>query len=419
MRILILSDFAPPTSPGGASRVAFTQAKALQTLGHEVLLLTTRQDKSLFEQDIVEGVQVRRLRIDYPQRWRAYLSLWNPRINSAIEAVLDAFQPDLVHAHNVHTYLTYHSFALVKQRDIRLVLTCHDMMPVAYGKVDEFIDPSCLLILSEFDYQVDTWAQLRKHRLRYFPLRNAIIGSTIKEYVDLLVTPSQALMDALQANKISAAKMVVVPNGIDHRAFDVSDEHIKAFLEKQGLHGRKILLFPGRINVAKGANQVLKALPQITEVVPEALLVILSKPGGYGEQMTFFAEKVGLRQYTYFAGWLNGEELAASFRAANICLVPSIYLDPFPTVNLEALSVGTPVVGTCFGGTPEAVDDGETGFIVNPHNVSALAEACVTLLTNAQRRSEMSQVAVQRARARFDWLTQTQKLVDLYEQITI
>lgn len=417
MRILILSDSAPPYSPGGAGRIAYTQAQAFREMGHDVLLLTTRQQQDIPQIDHLDGVDLHRIHVNYPERWRAYLSLYNPAVLSEITEVLDLFRPKIVHAHNVHTYLTYHSFAMIKQRNIPLVLTCHDVMPVAYGKLNHFIDPSDENIPGTFDYRINSLEQAKRQRLRYFPLRNMFTLRAIRKHVNVLLTPSQALMDALISNGVSAQRMDVLPNGINHADFDVAQADIKAFIDSQNLQGRKIILFPGRINQAKGANQLLKALPLIADRVPDAMLLILAKPGGYGEHMTVFAESAGLRQYTQFAGWLSGKQLAASFHAATVCAVPSVYLDPFPTVNLEAQSVGTPVVGTCFGGTPEAIKDGETGYIVNPYHVSLLAERCIQLLTDDVLQQQMSQAAKEHARSRFDWLKQGQKIVEIYEQL--
>jgi len=417
MKILIMADYAPPNNPGGAGRVAHQQAVALKTLGHDVTILSTRQKAEDAADIEVDGIQIHRLLINYPERWRAYLSLYNPSVNATVKQSLGEFRPDVVHAHNIHNFLTYHSFAMVKKRGIPLLLTCHDVMPVDYGKFDRFIDAADISTLAEVDYRISHREQIRKYRLRYFPLRNAIIRRQIRKYVDVLVTPSSALMDMLVVNGISAGQLAVLHNGVDTAFFESIADEQYALLDRLDLHDRKIILFPGRINRAKGADQLLKALPVIVEQVPEAILLILSKPGGYGEKLAVFAESGGLRQYTRFAGWHSGRELAASFAMSDVVVVPSVYLDPFPTVNLEAQAAGTPVVGTCFGGTPEAVEHGKTGLIVNPYDIEALASSIIRLLTDDVLRSEMGANAKKRMQAEFDWLRQAQKLVELYTKV--
>jgi len=151
--------------------------------------------------------------------------------------------------------------------------------------------------------------------------------------------------------------------------------------------------------------------------VPDALLLILSPPGGYGEAMLSVAETRGIRQYIRFAGWLSGNDLGHAFGAADVLVTPSIYFDNFPTVNLEAMAAGTPVIATCFGGSRESVLDGRMGFIVNPYDVEMLSARLIYILTDDALRARMGQQAYERVRANYDWLVQARKLVDLYQDL--
>jgi glycosyltransferase involved in cell wall biosynthesis len=418
VRILVLTDHFPPDSPGGAGQVALIQCRALQRLGHDVQVLSARQDESAPADIQVEGVPVHRLKIAYPPRWRAYLSLYNPAAARAVSAFLDRVRPDIVHAHNVHTYLTYHSLALVRRRSLPVVLTTHDVMSAAYQKFDSFIDPTWQHVPTEFDYRVTPRSQIRKQRFRYFPLRNAIIRRMIGRHVNAIISPSRALIDFLQANRVYAPQMIVVHNGIDPALFESSRAEQAAFRADQGLEGRRIILFAGRINRAKGGEQILKALPRIVDRVPDAVLLVLAQPGGYGEAMLSQAKLLGVREHIHFAGWLGGRALASAFGAADVCVIPSVCFDSFPTVALEAQAAGTPVVATCFGGAREAVIDGQTGFIVNPYNVEMLAGRITRLLADDALRAAMGERAHQRVREHFDWLAQAGRLVEIYRQVS-
>ena len=90
--------------------------------------------------------------------------------------------------------------------------------------------------------------------------------------------------------------------------------------------------------------------------------------------------------------------MRAAYAAASVVSVPSLYLDPFPTINLEAHASQRAVVGTCFGGTPECVQDERTGFIVNPYDEQKHAEKLSLLLTDtklARRMGEAGRTMVQ------------------------
>lgn len=416
MRILLLSDHFPPESFGGASRVAFLQAQALTRLGHQVLVLSTRQHADAPARVEVEGIHVHRLHVTYPLRWRAYLSLYNLLVVAGLERAIESFEPEIVHAHNIHTYLTYHSLTIADQWRLPVLLTAHDTMTVTYQKFESFIDSANPAQCDNLDYRVNPWYEFCKQRLRYFPLRNAIIRRVIRNRVNVIISPSAALLDVLRTNGVQARKMVVLPNGIDPTRFDTTPQEQRAFLARYDLQGRKVVLLAGRINRYKGADQILQALPLIIERVPQVVLLVLARSKGYPRQMQHFAESQGLGQYIRLAGWLGDHLLAAAYGAADVCVVPSVYFDNFPTVNLEAQAAGTPVVGTCFGGTPEAVLNGETGFIVNPFDVEALADRVARLLSDSALHARMSVRARAHVRQNFDWIQQARKLATLYQE---
>ena len=81
--------------------------------------------------------------------------------------------------------------------------------------------------------------------------------------------------------------------------------------------------------------------------------------------------------------------LAASSAFLNL----STYLDPFPTVNLESMALGVPVIGTRLGGTPEAILDDETGFLVNPFDVEDVAAKALRLIETPRCVSGSAQAA--------------------------
>jgi glycogen(starch) synthase len=211
--------------------------------------------------------------------------------------------------------------------------------------------------------------------------------------------------------------MIHLPNGIDPSEFDTTPEDRHQFRAENDLIGKKIILIAGRLNRAKGGSQILEALVQIVSRVPEAILLILARPDGYAQAMLSIAETQGIRQYIRFAGWLSGKQLSAAFGAADVCVVPSVYFDNFPTVNLEAMASATPVVATCFGGSSEVVINGVTGFIVNPYDIESLAGRVIQLLTDDVMRAAMGHRSRQRILHKYDWVEQARKMIAIYEQI--
>jgi glycosyltransferase involved in cell wall biosynthesis len=417
MKILVLSDAFPPDVTGGAARVALTQCQALQQLGHQVHVLSTRRSNSEPADSEINGIPVHRLAISYPMRWQAYLSLYNPAAASGVRRLISAIQPDVIHAHNIHAYLTYGSLAIAKRSGLPVVLTLHDLMTIAYQKFDSYIDPGWQHIPDRFDYQINPWSQMKLQRFRYFPLRNFFIRLILRRCVDAAISPSAALLEVLEANGLRLRRMVCVPNGVNSAEFESSAQEQAEFRSEYNLTGKGVILLAGRLNAAKGALQMLKAMPRIIAKAPQAMLLVLAPPDRSGEGMSAIAESLGIGHYIRFAGWLSGRKLAAAFGAADVCVVPSVYFDNFPTVNLEAMAAGTPVVATCFGGSREVVAEGETGFIVNPFNIEMLAQRIITILGDEDLRRRMSTQAQERARERYDWLRQATRLVEIYREV--
>ena len=116
------------------------------------------------------------------------------------------------------------------------------------------------------------------------------------------------------------------------------------------------------------------------------------------------------------AGWLVGDQLRAAFHLADVVVVPSVCLDTFPTVNLEAMAAGKPVIATCYGGSSEIVLDGVTGFIVNPLDTSTFADRLGRLLGDAALRAEMGRQAQARIRGSFALDMYVDKMLRIYER---
>ena len=101
---------------------------------------------------------------------------------------------------------------------------------------------------------------------------------------------------------------------------------------------------------------------------------------------------------------------------SKMVVVLSLYLDPFPTVNLEAMASGKPIVGTCFGGTPEAVANNETGYIVNPYDEKELAAKIIDLLKNPEKAKLFGTNGRHRVEKFFSLDQQVQKTLEWYKK---
>lgn len=384
MKILMLQDDFPPQSRGGAGFSVFDLAQGLKKAGYSVSVVTTCQKKENEAEFDYEGLKVFRIYANYHERWRAYLGLYNPQTIGRVKRIIQTLKPDIVHAHNVHQYLSYHCLKIAKQEGAAVFFTARDVMPFSYGKL------ATNKYLKNMDYRLSWLDHIKQAEKRYNPLRNILIRKYLK-YTDSVFAVSYALKDALQANGIG--NVAVSHTGIDVKDWAISDEKLDAFNKKYCLENKKIIFFGGRISELKGSGQAERALQIVKKEIPNAILLVAGRGG---------------------IGWLVGDDLKAAYHAADVVLVPSLCFDSFPRSVLEAMACQKPVIATCFGGSPEIVQDNVTGYIINPLNVDLLAQKIIELLQNPQKAKDFGKAGFSRINQKFSRHRHIEQTINYY-----
>jgi len=404
--ILIVNDHFPPDHWGGSNSVAFLQAKGLRAQGMDVRVFATTQDKNeVTGWREYQGIPVRIFYTDYHPRWWAWLSLYNPETLGEFERELRALAPDVVHFHNVHHYFSYHTIAIAKRAGVKAYLTVHDVMSFAYQKLHHFIDYSSKEIPLTFKYRVPWLVNARDARKRYNPLRNFFIRRYLGK-LDRIFAVSTALKQALADNGI-VQKVEVVPNGVDIAAFDQSYEAV-SLRQGLGLGNAPTILFVGRFTPDKGRDVLLRALALVNKEVPEARLLVVgfNADRRHEPAMWRIIEELEIEKSIVFVPAVEYIHMHKYYRIADVVVVPSVIFDSFPTANLEAMAAGKPVVATCFGGSREAVVDGETGYIVNPLDIETLASRITGLLSDPEKAKTMGRAGRERLEKEFSLANQ-------------
>jgi glycosyltransferase involved in cell wall biosynthesis len=145
-----------------------------------------------------------------------------------------------------------------------------------------------------------------------------------------------------------------------------------------------IILFFGRIWPYKGLEYLIRAEPLITSKVPEAKIVI----AGMGEDFERYSRlMVNPDRFEVHNQYVSDETRTELFRRASVVVLPYVEASQSHVISI-AYRCGKPVVATRVGGLPEMVDEGETGFLVAPRDVDALADAIVRLMQNEKLRRQ-------------------------------
>lgn len=374
MKVLFLNELSDPRI-GSSVRQMYQHAERLRELGHEAAVVTCTQDANRVRpgdvaEEEIEGSRVFVIHSDYPTRWRAWVSLDNPRVRGPLKQVLDAYRPDVAHAHLIHTHLGYGSLTAARASGAAVVLTAHDVMTFCYQKLTCFHGGDAAGG-TERDYPAHWSKCIPCQRLRYRPGRNARIRAVLERDVDQFTAVSQELATALRANRLEVDR--VVWNAVRPQVDLPGPEEAEAFRAARGLSGAKLVAIGGRLHEQKGVGKLLEMLAHLRADVPELRLIVMGKREVYDREFAARARELGVDDLVVPTGWLDGRELQQAYAAVDVFVTPSICFDTFGLVNLEAMEHGKPVVATTFGGSQEVVLDGTTGAIANPFDVPAFA----------------------------------------------
>lgn len=173
-----------------------------------------------------------------------------------------------------------------------------------------------------------------------------------------------------------------------------------------------IVLSLGRLGQRKGTYDILRAIPGVLEVCPNAEFWL----GGDGEveQVASLLATESWGKHARLLGWVRDEEKHTSLKEASIFLLPS-YHEGLPVAILEAMAYGLPVISTAVGGIPEAVVDGETGFLIQPGDIKAIVDTTTRLLNSREMREQMGISARRRIEKHFEVDAVMGKLFALYD----
>jgi glycogen(starch) synthase len=207
--------------------------------------------------------------------------------------------------------------------------------------------------------------------------------------------------------------VVVVRNGIDPAA-PVDESVVDRLRRELAPAGEAIVLCAGRLVYENGFQVALDAFDRVVRSGPPAsppARLVIAGSGPHEAELHAQASALDLGDRVRFLGWTDDTTLPALYRAADVCLVPSLY-EPFGLVALEAMRGGCAVVAGATGGLREVVPEG-TGVRVPPDDVRALAAALRRLLDDAALRRRLVLTGAAHA-ARFSWDDAAARTLEVY-----
>lgn len=222
-----------------------------------------------------------------------------------------------------------------------------------------------------------------------------------------IVAVSDATAETLVRQGYPSARLVTVHNGIEP-----VEPAAPASLDLPP--GTPVLGLVGRLCDVKGQRELIHALARIESRDAVAVLVgkDLEANGAYERELKAEAQRLGVEQRVIFAGYRD--DVPSLLAALDVFVLPS-WIEGLPLVVLEAMAQGRAVIATAVGGTPELVSDGETGLLVPPQDVEALARAIDALLGDPARAEHMGAAGRLRVRQEFSAAAAAGRVLGLYQ----
>jgi len=315
-------------------------------------------------------------------------------------------QPDLLHLHNLHgNYFDLRALADLS-RHVPIVITLHDAWMLS-GHCAHSFDCERWRTGCGQCPDLHIYPPVRHDSTAYNWRRKRDIYAGSQLYV---ATPCQWLMNKAQQSMLQPAMVQarVIPNGVDCQIFHPADQQ----LARQALGippDARVCLFVGhgvRKNPWKDYAMIEAAIHACNE--REILCLCLGEKGE--------TRRTGRATIRFIEPRSNVHEVARYYQAADLYL-HAARTDTFPTVVLEALACGTPVIATSVGGIPEQIDEGRTGFLVPLGDTVAMAARIGQVLDDDGLRRQMSEAAVDSVQRHFTVRRMVDDYIDWYAEI--
>ncbi|QTD98022.1 glycosyltransferase family 4 protein [Streptomyces cyanogenus] len=212
----------------------------------------------------------------------------------------------------------------------------------------------------------------------------------------------------------AAGRMVQLPPGVDEKTFHPGSggDEVRARL---GLTDRPVVVCVSRLVPRKGQDTLIRAMPRILAAEPDTVLLIVGG-GPYEQDLRRLADETGVAGSVRFTGAVPWSELPAHYGAGDVFAMPcrtrrgGLDVEGLGIVYLEASATGLPVVAGDSGGAPDAVLEGETGWVVRGGSAEQTAERIVALLHDPELRRRMGARGRQWVEEKWRWDLLAEKL---------
>ncbi len=367
---MVTSHLSAEGKSGGASIYAYNLAKELSRQGHRVDLVAT------VDSDWPTHTPFQVYALKFSTAWLFGSLKWSVRAAAYAVDLIDRNNYDIIHVHHPVTYF----YTLMSMSRVPMIATLHTGWALT--------NPRETTRRKTFDFLMDLLVCKRCARVI---VMNRYQQKQLSRY-------------------FSRGKVQYIPNGIDFGQFAREKHGLKYFRELGIPTQATTVLYTGRLDKGKGVETLLDAWRIIQNQIDHRAWLIVVGDGSLKSQL--MSKSRDLRNVV-FTGSISRLELVAAYEEADLFVMPSEGGEGMPTVLLEAMAAGLPVVATTIPGITEL---GDTTFarLVPPGDAQKLASTMLDFTRDTVLLRQMGRKATSIAR-RLDWSTVASQIVELYK----
>ena len=361
MKILLINKYH--FLKGGAERAYFDTAKVLSDRGHEVAFFSMRHpdnEPTAWDRYFVSESEYGSGHSFLEKIRLAMGIIWNREAARNLERLIDAFHPDVAHLHNIYHQLSPSVIDTLRKKKVPIVMTLHDYKLIS-PNYNLFVRGKIWNHSSGFRCVLDRCVKGSYAKSLVCALERWIHSAIgIYGYVDAFIAPSRFLIRKFSEfgfrYPIGYVPQPLVPFPDPVNSSDAS---------------RKDLLYFGRLSPEKGIETLIEAADLLGS--ESDIRIVGSGEAVYEATLRRTAEERDTGSgRVLFLGAKYGAELEREIAEARAIIIPSVWYENMPYVLSESLARGKIVVASDIGGMTERIEDGVSGFLFEPGNVSAL-----------------------------------------------
>lgn len=371
MRILLVNKFH--YLRGGSEKYYFELAKLLKNHGHTVAFFSMKNENNIKTGD--REYFVDEIDMNTGSKFEALNVIYSKKNKALMEKALEEFKPDIVHINNFQRQLSASIIDAVKEKNIPLIMTAHDLNPICPASIMLYNGEVCE------DCITKGYTSCIKKKCIKNSMLKSVLGYIEKKYYDLhkmfckvdcIISPSEFNKNQLLKGKLKCNDITVIHNFVNET-------------EKTDYTLGDCAFYFGRLSREKGILNLVEAINNI----PGARLMIAGD-GPEKENIQAYIKEHKLEDRITLLGYLNQNDIRENIRKCRFVTVPSIWYENCPYSILETMEIGKPIIGSKIGGIPELIQDGINGFTYEHNDVSELTNKLKKLFNNDETVKQFS-----------------------------